>query len=64
MPNPLRPVMALTLAASLAVAGTGLALAQSTPEYKLGFKALAGQIPAVVGQPLENERYAANGDSL
>ncbi|MHB8991623.1 MAG: LamG domain-containing protein [Chloroflexota bacterium] len=40
------------------------ALAQSAPEFKLGFKSLADQIPAVAGQPLENERWGDNGDSL
>ncbi|GEM_PF-6942396 len=39
-------------------------LAQSAPEFKLGFKALADQIPDVVGTPLENERWGSNGDSL
>ncbi|MHB1160832.1 MAG: hypothetical protein ACYC3V_10960 [Chloroflexota bacterium] len=38
--------------------------AQSGPEFKLGFKALADQIPAVVGDPLEDEHWGANGDSL
>ena len=32
--------------------------------FHLGFKALADQIPTVVGQPLQNEHYGANGDSL
>ena len=32
--------------------------------FKLGFQALAAQIPRVVGQPIENEHYGANGDSL
>ncbi len=32
--------------------------------YKLGFQALAAQIPNTVGQPIENEHYGANGDSL
>ena len=38
-------------------------MAQSNPEFKLGFKALADQIPDIVGQPLENEQYSATGDS-
>ncbi len=38
--------------------------AQSPAEFKLGFKYLADQIPNVVGVPLENEHYGANGDSL
>lgn len=32
--------------------------------FKLGFKLLAGQIPNTVGQPLEDEHWGANGDSL
>ncbi len=32
--------------------------------FRLGFQALADQIPDVVGRPLENEHYGANGDSL
>ena len=32
-------------------------------EFRMGFAALATQIPAQVGQPIEAERYAANGDS-
>ncbi len=38
--------------------------AQQGPEFRLGFKALADQIPDVVGVPLDNEQPAANGDSL
>lgn len=33
-------------------------------EFKLGFKLLADQIPDIVGQPLENEHWGDNGDSL
>jgi len=43
---------------------SGVALAQSAAEFKLGFEALADQIPDVVGRPLEEEHYAPNGDSL
>jgi len=42
----------------------GVAGAQSKPEFRLGFKALADQIPTVVGQPIEEEHWGANGDSL
>jgi len=38
--------------------------AQTQPQFKLGFKALADQVPDVVGQPLENEHWGDNGDSL
>jgi len=32
--------------------------------FTLGFQQLAGMIPSVVGNPLENEHSAANGDAL
>ncbi len=34
------------------------------PAFKLGFATLASLVPDVVGQPVENEHYGANGDSL
>lgn len=37
--------------------------AQTAPEFRLGFSALANQIPDIVGQPLQGEQFAANGDS-
>jgi uncharacterized protein YkwD len=42
----------------------GVAHAGAPCEFKLGFKSLADQIPHVVGQPLEDEHWGANGDSL
>ncbi len=42
----------------------GTALAADGAQFNLGFKALADQIPEVVGLPVENEHYGANGDSL
>ncbi|MHB0870059.1 MAG: hypothetical protein ACYC66_13120 [Chloroflexota bacterium] len=50
------------LLASLLIAGT--ALAQSGPQFQLGFKAVAEQLRDVVGEPLENEHWADNADSL
>ena len=35
-----------------------------TVQFRLGFKALADQIPDIVGQPLETEHYGPNGDSI
>ena len=32
-------------------------------EFRFGFKTLRDLIPAIVGECLENERYAANGNS-
>ena len=54
----------LIIVLALYLAGAGSASAQSAPEFRLGFKALADQIPDTVGRPLENEHYSANGDSL
>lgn len=50
---------------AVGVAAVGGASAQTRPEFKLGFKALAEQIPHIVGEPLESEHHnPANGDSL
>lgn len=51
---------ALVLAMVVVVGST--ASAQSAPEFRLSFKALADQIPGVVGMPLENEHWTASGD--
>ena len=57
--------LALALVAAIvALSAISVAAAQTEPEFKLGFKQLADMIPDIVGQPLENEHYAANGDSL
>lgn len=42
----------------------GTALAQTEPEFRLGFKALADQVPEIAGRPVEDERWDANGDLL
>lgn len=55
-------VFLLSLLASLSA--LGVASAQSKPEFKLGFRILANQIPDVVGEPQENEHWGVNGDSL
>lgn len=59
-----RAIIILTVIVGATLALTGVVLAQSKPEFKLGFKALADMIPNIVGQPLENEHYGPNGDSL
>ncbi len=43
---------------------TSASLAQPAPEFKLGFELPADQIPKVVGEPLEDEHWGPNGDSL
>ncbi len=39
-------------------------LAPSGPTFSLGFKLLADQLGDLAGQPLEDEHWGANGDSL
>ena len=38
--------------------------AASPKEFHLGFRALAEEVPWLVGEPLENEHYTVNGDCL
>ncbi|MHB1161018.1 MAG: hypothetical protein ACYC66_00255 [Chloroflexota bacterium] len=57
-------LMSLTLATAVALALVGAALAAPKPEFRLGFAALAGQMPDVVGEPIEDEHWGPNGDSL
>ena len=57
-----RLVLALLL--SLLAMPVMLGSAASAPQFKLGFKLLADQAPAVVGQPIEDEHWGDNGDSL
>lgn len=40
------------------------ASADGVYEFRLGFKDLAGQIPGVAGELVEDEHYGANGDSI
>ncbi len=54
----------LVNAVQLSLLALPSAVSAQTPEFKLGFKALAEQVPQVVGTPLENERWGDNGDSL
>jgi len=59
--------LATLVGGSTAFAQSPVDAAQSNPpaaEFRLGFKALAGQIPDTVGSPLEDEHYGDNGDSL
>src|SRR5512133_1840887 len=59
-----RPAIA-SLFALLAISClSASALAAGAPQFNLGFKALADQIPGVAGSPTEEEHYGANGDSL
>lgn len=52
------------LAAPASAAAFGLS-GSGTFQFRLGFKALADQIPDIVGQPLEDEHFnPENGDSL
>ncbi|MHB1160029.1 MAG: hypothetical protein ACYC3V_06830 [Chloroflexota bacterium] len=61
----MRPLLtSLIIAAAVALVVVESAAAQPKPEFKLGFAALAAQIPAIIGGPLENEHWGSNGDSL
>lgn len=59
----LRAALALVLL-SVALLQTAGPTAAEVVGFKLGFKVMADQIPWIVGQPLENEHWGANGDSL
>ena len=59
-----RLALRLSIALAVLISLGSLAQAQSKPEFRLGFKALADQVPAVVGEPLEDEHWGDNGDSL
>ena len=54
----------LALAGALLASGSISADAQARPEYRLGFRVLAGLIPAITEDPVETEHYGPNGDSL
>jgi len=57
-------VLWLSLSALLPTIGHAESQMSSAFEFKLGFKALADQIPDIVGTPAEAEHYGPNGDSL
>ena len=50
-----RSILALFFALVVASALDVTSAAQTVPEFKLGFRALADQIPNVVGKAVENE---------
>ena len=54
----------LALAGALLASGSISADAQARPEYRLGFRVLAGLIPAITEDPVETEHYGPNGDSI
>lgn len=56
--------LAVLLAVVVALLATSSAAFAQQFEFKLGFKALADQIPQIAGQPLEDEHWGPNGDSL
>lgn len=59
-----RLLAGLAISLAMFMGLSSLVYAQAILEFKLGFRVLADQIPQVVGQPLENEHWGANGDSL
>ena len=66
LPSANRVVAAVAASVLIAIPLVSTTLAQSAPEFRLGFKTLADLLgPGVPGQPLENEHFnPANGDSL
>lgn len=65
-----RSNMATLITTTLAIVAAGVlinlgtAYAAEEPQFKLGFKLLAEQIPREVGRPLEEEHPEANGDTV
>ena len=60
----IRLVLAGTALCAALLVTSAVAFALPKPEFTLGFKALAAQIPDVVGEPLANEYLTAGGDSI
>ena len=59
-----RLLLALVMVLASVGFSAGVVSAQTAPEFQLGFKALADQIPDIVGTPLENEHFnISNGNS-
>lgn len=60
-----RLILASTMVLMLLTLSPAVSFGESSVfSFQLGFKTLAGQIPDVVGTPLEDEHHEANGDSL
>jgi len=59
-----RSILCILVLAFALTASTTVVSAQTAPEFQLGFKVLADQIPDIVGTPVETEHYASNGDSI
>jgi hypothetical protein len=61
----LAALLLIAVATMLGLAGPWReALASDPPQFRLGFKALADQVPRVVGTPIEDEHWGEGGDSL
>ncbi|MGE5617648.1 MAG: hypothetical protein ACM3US_00130 [Sphingomonadaceae bacterium] len=52
-----RLAVGLVLAVAVAAAGGDITLAQTVPEFRMGFAALASLISEVVGQPISDEQF-------
>ncbi len=59
-----RLLFTIVLLVAAALMASRIAEAQTVHQFHDGFKALADQIPSVVGLPLEAEQIAPNGDIL
>ncbi len=58
----MKHIVALAMASLLCLAT--LAPSAEAAEFRLGFAAMASQLGATTGVPMENEHYGPNGDSL
>lgn len=57
-------ILACVATSATFLVASAVTLAHPKPEYTLGFKALADQLPDVVGAPVENEQLTPEGDSI
>lgn len=58
-------LLGMVIAAAIIMPSPNPVFAQAQPQFVLGFKTLAGMIPSIVGQPLEDEHFdPVNGDAL
>jgi len=58
-------LLGMMIASGIIMPSSNPAFAQDQPQFILGFKTLAGMIPNIVGQPLEDEHFdPQTGDAL
>jgi hypothetical protein len=57
-------ILASVVASATFLVATAVAVANPAPEFTLGFKALADQLPGIVGDPVGSEYITQEGDSI